>query len=456
MTNGQPPTNVDLRTRENRAVNGSGHGTGGSEKRNLREWLVSGRKFRESRCFETRSDEFLGFTRFEVEVGRAPFPAVRAACWLSPGKRFRQASRKSVRWQIHRQTAKFVVRFIPPRTFFVLQLLMKYHQFPGTDLSVSRLCFGCWGITGDLHWGDRVEEESVSAMLAAVDFGVNFFDTAPMYADGASESLLGKVLAENGLRQKTIVASKIRPDKMTASDIKSECEDSLKRLQTDYLDLYQTHWTNRSVPLAETWGAMQELQQQGKVRHIGVCNMGVGDLTEVSAVQKPLANQLPYNLLWRMIETDIQPLCVKDDIGILVYSPLLHGMLADKYQTAADVPDGRARSRHFSSDRPHTRHGEAGCEDETFAALDRIRSIAADVGRSMADVSLAWLIQQPGIASVIAGARNAQQVQSNISFLEQPLSNDVVERLNAATQELKSTLGSNPDMWDGGDNSRYR
>lgn len=333
---------------------------------------------------------------------------------------------------------------------------MKQHHFPDTGLTVSQLCFGCWGVASDFHWGERVEAESVKAMLAAVDAGVNFFDTAPVYGDGASEILLGKVLKENRLRQETVIASKARPDKMKPDEIQAGCEDSLRRLRTDYIDLYQTHWTNREVPLADTWGAMLELQEQGKVRHVGVCNAGVADLSEVSSRENPMSNQLPYNLLWRMIETDILPQCVREEIGVLVYSPLMHGMLADNYKNSAEVPDGRARSRHFTTERPLARHGEPGCEAETFAALDQIREICQAAGRGMADVALAWAIQQPGVVSVIAGARNSQQLLENVKVLERRLPDDVVGQLNEATEALRTALGPNPDMWDGGENSRYR
>ena len=333
---------------------------------------------------------------------------------------------------------------------------MKFQLLPATDLSVSQLCFGCWGITGDAHWGDRVEEESRGAMRAALDAGVNFYDTAPMYADGASEDLLGRFLQENQLRDQVVIATKIRPDKMSPADVIAECEGSLKRLQTECIDLYQTHWSTRDVPLEDTWGAMQELQRQGKVRHIGVCNAGPRDLDTVSATQQPITNQVPYNLLWRMIEPTILPRCIQDDIGVLVYSPLFHGMLADKYQSPQDVPDGRARSRHFSCERPNTRHGEPGCEVETFEAVSHIREIAQSLDRSMAQVSLAWTVQQAGVTSVIAGARNAEQVASNLSFLDNPLTDDVINDLNDATETLKARLGDNPDMWDGGENSRYR
>lgn len=333
---------------------------------------------------------------------------------------------------------------------------MKRNPLPNTDLSVSRLCFGCWGVASDFHWGDRLEEESVAAMLAAVDAGVDFFDTAPVYGEGASETLLGRVMAENNLRDSLVVASKVPPNRMKPDEVIAECEASLQRLQTDHIDLYQTHWTNREVPLGDTWDAMLRLREQGKVRHVGVCNMGLGDLDEVTPRHQPVTNQLPYNLLWRMIEAEIIPRCRADGIGMLIYSPLMHGMLADKYRTAAEVPDGRARSRHFTTERPLARHGEPGCETETFAALDRIRELAVELNRPMSDLALAWIAQQNGITSVIAGARNAEQLRKNVACLESPLPTDVISQLNAATEKLKAALGTNPDMWDGGENSRYR
>lgn len=334
---------------------------------------------------------------------------------------------------------------------------MQYHHFPDADLRVSRLCFGCWGIISDAHWGTRAEEESLQALRAALDAGVNFFDTAPMYGDGESERLLGRFLAETGRRGEIVVASKIRPDRMRPDEVIEECEDSLRRLGLDHLDLYQTHWTCRKTPLEDTWAAMLRLRDQGKVRHLGVCNAGPADLAAVLASDaKPLGNQVPYNPLWRMIEDEILPTCLDHGVGVLAYSPLMHGMLADKYARPEDVPEGRARTRHFSSNRPQTRHGEDGCEAETFAALDELRSIAGESGRSMAELSLAWICAQPGVAAVVAGARNAEQLTANLRFAEVPSEDETIRRVSGATQKLKDALGPNPDMWDAGPNARYR
>jgi len=243
---------------------------------------------------------------------------------------------------------------------------MQLITLPNTDLTVSQLVFGCWGITSDFHWGERDEQESLDTIHAALDAGINFFDTAEAYGDGNSEKLLSKAFA--GRRDQVVIASKMKPDSMTADLVVKAVERSLSRLGTDYLDLYQIHWPDREIPREETWNAMIKLCEQGKVRAIGVCNFGCGDLDDICPIQPPITNQLPYNLLWRAIEHEILPRCKKDGIGVLAYSPLMHGLLADKYKTAAEVPDGRARSRHFNTDRQLARHGEPGCETETFAA----------------------------------------------------------------------------------------
>ncbi len=331
---------------------------------------------------------------------------------------------------------------------------METIQLPNSDLTVSRLCFGCWGIVGDFHWGDRDLGQSAAAIEAALDAGVNFFDTAAAYGNGDSEKLLGKVLA--GRRDQVVIASKLPPDMMRPEEIHVAWEQALERLGTDYLDLFQTHWTSPDTPPADSWEAMLKLKQQGKVRHVGVCNMGRGDLDDICPLERPVTDQVPYSLLWRMIEHEILPRCREDGIGVLAYSPLMHGLLAGKYRASGDVPDGRARSRHFSSDRPTARHGEPGCEQETFAAIEAIDGICKGLGRSMADVALAWCVQQPGISCVIAGASTPGQVTQNVATFENPIPADAIRSLNDATELLRGALGPNPDMWDGAEKSRFR
>lgn len=322
---------------------------------------------------------------------------------------------------------------------------MDYRNLGGTDISASVVAMGCWAIVGDSTWGEQDEAMSVATIHAALDAGINFFDTAEAYGDGYSETVLGRALA--GRRQAAVIASKVSGPHLAAGDVQRACEQSLRRLNTDYLDLYQIHWPNPDIPLAETMGVLEELRAAGKVRAIGVCNFGVGDLGDLLAAGSAATNQLPYSLLWRAIEFDIQRQCVEHNIGILCYSPLMQGLLTGKFATADDVPEGRARTRHFSSDRPQSRHTEPGCETETFAAIDRIRAISAEIDAPMSHVALAWLLHQPGVTSVLAGARNPEQIQENVQATALRLRPDTVDALVAATNDVKQKLGANPDMW---------
>jgi aryl-alcohol dehydrogenase-like predicted oxidoreductase len=200
--------------------------------------------------------------------------------------------------------------------------------------------------------------------------------------------------------------------------------------------------------------ALQKLQTQGKVRAIGVCNFGRQDLTDLLSISYPQTNQLPYNLLWRAIEFDIQQKCVDEGIGILCYSVLMQALLTGKFASPDDMPTGRARSRHFASSRPGARHSEDGCETETFAAIEAVRQISQKIDQPMANVAMAWLLPQPGVTSIIVGARTPDQIERNVAAVDLELSSDVIAELNEATDDLKQILGLNPDMWQSA--SRFR
>lgn len=331
--------------------------------------------------------------------------------------------------------------------------MQKKRHLGRSELSVSTVTMGCWAIVGDATWGPQDEQDAIAAIHAALANGVNAFDSAEGYGAGYSEQILAKAL--QGRRQDAVIASKVSPDHASSYDeLLSACERSLKNLNTDYIDLYYLHWPNRTTPIDDILRGFDKLRQDGKIRCFGVSNFGQGDLTELLAQGRAEVNQLPYNLLWRVIERDIVPLCLRHDIGVACYSPLAQGLLTGKFATLADVPDGRARTRHFSSQRSGTRHGDAGQELATTAALQAIRAIADELGCLMGELALAWLIQQPAVATVIAGARNARQMEQNARAMNRVLSADVIQRLNHATDALKNAFGSNPDMWQSA--SRYR
>jgi len=329
---------------------------------------------------------------------------------------------------------------------------MQYRTLGQTDIQVSTICMGCWGLAGDFHWGPQDDADSIATVHAALDAGVNFFDTAELYGGGRSDEVLGRAL--KGVRQEVVIAGKVAPQNLAPDDLVRSCEASLRRLDTDYIDLFQIHLPNWDLPIEETWAAMERLQQEGKVRAMGVSNFGVMDLTELLTVGKPASNQLSYSLLYRAIEYGVQQLCVENHVSILAYSPLMHGLLTGRYESADQLPATRARTRHYSPDRPHTRHSEPGCEAEATAAMQAIRGISDDIGHSMTHVSLAWLLHQPGVTSVITGMRRPEQAQDSARAADLTLSADVLNQLDLAARQVKEILGPNLDMWQ--TESRFR
>ncbi len=332
---------------------------------------------------------------------------------------------------------------------------MEYRVLGESELAVSAICMGCWALAGDRMWGPQDEEEAIAALRTAVEVGINFFDTAEGYGNGRSESILGRAFRD--IRDKVVIATKVSTSHMRPADLRRACENSLRRLQTDYIDIYYLHWPSREVPFSETMGEMARLQSEGKVRWVGCSNFGKQDLKALLQVGRVEVNQLAYSLLFRAIEYEIAPVCMENHVSIAAYSPLLHGILTGKFASLDEIPDARARTRHFSSARrPLTRHGEPGAEAETAEALRRIRDICDQAGLPMAQVALAWVLAQPGVATVVAGARRPEQVRANAEAASLRLSGDVLEALREATDPLKAKLGPNADMWQGGMNSRIR
>lgn len=319
---------------------------------------------------------------------------------------------------------------------------------PALSLPFSPLALGTWALAGDKFWGPQSEADSIATVHASLDAGITVLDTAPMYGDGLSEQIVGKAL--RGRRDRALVATKISEPDLTAAKTLASCEASLRRLQTDYLDLLQIHWPGTGETLEEVFAAMEQLRAAGKVRTLGVCNFGPTHLAQLRAGGHDwITNQLPYNLIWRAIEFEIVDLCARDHLGILCYSPLQQGLLSGRFRSPEEVPVGRHRTRHFRADRPMSRHGGAGFEPLTFATLDRIRAVAARLEAPMADVALAWLLQRPMVSSVIFGARNPQQVRDNVASAQLRLDAATMAELDQATAELKQSLGSNADMWAG-------
>lgn len=325
---------------------------------------------------------------------------------------------------------------------------MKYRRLGNSNLEISVVTLGCMTFTGDSNWGPQDEKDSMETVRAALDAGINFYDTAESYADGMTETILGKALGAD--RKRVMIASKVSASNLTKDALVASCEASLKRLGTDYLDLYQIHWPSREIPVEETMETLLKLKQQGKIREIGVSNHGTEDLDAVLGYDAVVSNQLAYNMLFRGIEYSVLPKCMENGIGVLTYSSLAQGLLSGKYKTADDFPVGRARTKLFSKNREGARHGLDGCEELAFAAIDKIRNLCAEIGEDMADVALAWSLAQPGITSVIAGGRTAAQAVQNAKGADIALSSDVLAELTKATDAVKAHLGDDADPWSFG------
>jgi myo-inositol catabolism protein IolS len=338
-----------------------------------------------------------------------------------------------------------------------------------SGLTLPAMGLGTWSFGGGEYWGPQSQSDVDGVVSRALELGVTYFDTAEMYNAGASETSLG--LALQGRRDRAIIGSKVSPAHAAPLVLREHCEASLRRLRTDYIDLYMVHWpihadsirhftndeaVSRNPPRTdEAFLTLAALQREGKIRHIGVSNFGMKQMDEILALGVRLAvNELPYNLLMRAIEAEIIPYCRSRGVGILGYVALMQGVLAGKFESFDELPPIRTRTRHFSCRRQGSRHGEAGLETETMVALQAVRAIAREEKMPAADLAIAWALANPAISCVLAGCRNISQLEENTRALSLRLSEAILRRLNAATDELRKKLGSNPDYYQGASHAR--
>lgn len=338
-----------------------------------------------------------------------------------------------------------------------------------SGLTLPVLGLGTWAFGGGSYWGPQDQTDVDEVVGRALDHGINYFDTAEAYNAGASETSLGRAL--RGRRDQALIGSKISPSCTRPDTLRAHCDASLRRLGTDYIDLYMVHWPihpnsirhftddpgliAQPPTVEDAFLTLAALQREGKVRHIGVSNFGVRQLAEVSALGVQIAvNELPYNLLMRGIEVDILPHCRAQGIGIISYMALMQGLLAGDFASFDQLPAVRTRTRHFSSRRAGSRHGEPGFEPETWRALESIRSLAREEELPLSDLAIAWALGHPDISCVLAGCRTLAQLEENARAAQRRLSPEVMRRLQEATNELLRLLGPSPDYYQGRSESR--
>jgi voltage-dependent potassium channel beta subunit len=294
---------------------------------------------------------------------------------------------------------------------------MEYRRLGRSGLRVSEIALGNW-VT---HGGQVGDDAARACVRAALDAGVNLFDTADVYERGKAESVLGDILKDVERSSYVLATKCFAPMSDDPNDwglsrkhIIESCEKSLKRLQTDYIDLYQAHRPDPDVPLDETLRAWNDLVRQGKVLYIGVSEWNAARLREALHVadaagfDRIISNQPQYSMLWRVPEREVMPLCRREGIGQIVWSPLAMGVLTGKYQPGEEAPEGSRRA-HGS--------GIPGryLSAEVLGAVQELKALARDAGLSMAAFALAWVLQNDNVASAITGATKAEQVEDNVT-----------------------------------------
>ena len=320
---------------------------------------------------------------------------------------------------------------------------MEYRQLGSSDVKVSAIALGTWAIGGWM-WGGTDDDNAVAAINAAIDAGMTSIDTAPMYGFGHSEEVVGKAIA--GRRDQVQLLTKYgmrwdleqgqfwfktnMPDGKEvpihrcakAHSIVEECQRSLKRLGTDYIDLYQCHWPDNTTEVEETMKAMEKLLADGKILAAGVSNFTVEEIQACCKVVPLASNQPPYSMLRREIEADMLPHCRDNNIAILAYGPLHQGLLTGKVTMDRTFPDDdqRAKSRYFSGENRRA----------VLDFLEQIRPIAEAHGASLAQLVVNWTIHRPGITVALVGARNPAQAVENAAAADFQLTDEQIRQID--------------------------
>jgi aryl-alcohol dehydrogenase-like predicted oxidoreductase len=312
---------------------------------------------------------------------------------------------------------------------------MKTKQLGNSDLYITPIGFGAWAIGGsgwEFGWGDQDDKASIAAIHRALELGMNWIDTAAVYGTGHSEEVVASAL-ESWLGPRPYVFTKcglLSNDQgyvyrnLKTNSIRRECENSLRRLKVDAIDLYQIHWPTED--LEEGWAEMARLQKQGKVRWIGVSNFDVSQLRRAERIAAITSLQPPYSLIRREIEQTILPYCSFNGLGVIVYSPMQSGLLtgAMTRSRVAKLPESDWRSRDLEFTEPRL--------SRNLALVERLRRVGQKYGRPPGQIAVAWALHNPAVTAAIVGARSAQQVEQNVGAAELDLTDDDIAEIEAS------------------------
>ncbi len=314
-----------------------------------------------------------------------------------------------------------------------------------TDLQITPIGFGAWAIGGPDYafgWGPQDDDDSVAAIQRAIDAGINWIDTAAIYGLGHSERVVARALKSVGSSRRPYVFTKCSlvwdehraiSHSLKAASVRRELEDSLKRLETDVIDLYQIHWSKAwglpepAPDIEEGWRTLADLQQEGKVRHIAVSNFDIAEMDRIRPIAPIASLQPPYSMLRRGIEAELLPYCLANRIGVIVYSPMAAGILSGAMtrERATSLPASDWRSKNPDYQEPKL--------SRNLDLVDELRKIGSRYGTSPGAVAIAWTLRQPAVTGAIVGFRSAKQVDGLLAAASLRLTSEEIARVDELT-----------------------
>jgi aryl-alcohol dehydrogenase-like predicted oxidoreductase len=313
---------------------------------------------------------------------------------------------------------------------------MKYKKLGRTGLDVSVIAMGSWVMGGGAWWGsDHDDQRYVDTIKYAMDHGINIIDTAVGYGDGHAEELVRRAVGSD--RDKVYIVSKANADALTTQNAENTVDDSLRRLGTDYIDIYFIHWPQPGISVAHNMDALEMLRRKGKIRFIGVSNFTAAHMDIARTAGNIDVFQPPYSLFWRNIEQELLPYCIRNEIGVMTYSSIAMGLLSGKYTKDTTLEDGDIRKTMVPLFTGNT-------YQKALEAVEKIRAIASRYGSTVAQAALSWVFCQPGISTAVVGARNPAQLGENLNALAFEFSEADITKMGEICESVNQDIAD----WD--------
>jgi len=320
---------------------------------------------------------------------------------------------------------------------------MKTRKLGNTDMELTSVGLGTWAMGGpwQFGWGPQDDNEAVEAILTALDLGINWIDTAAVYGCGHSEELVAKALKQTP--HKPFIATKcgilwdenrMKINCLKKDSILKECDNSLKRLGIDTIDLYQIHWPDPDEDIEQAWEAMAILVEKGKVRHIGVSNFSVSQCRRISKIHPIASHQPPYSMVHREVEGELLEYCARNDIGLIVYSPMQRGLLTGKFshERLSSLPPDDHRLKSVDFQEPQF--------SATLELVEELKEIAERNNKTLAQLSINWILRRQEVTAAIVGARRPSQIQETALASDWQLGQDDIDKIETLLKKRQEKL----------------